>query len=188
VNLAECSLREPLPDVVASLTMIYMRRLNMLVAISFFLLSCSLAFALDDDDARQSLRGLQGVGVLIEKLNPEVEQSGLSSESIQGDVELKLRLAGIRVLSREESLRTRAPILYVNVNMITGPSIGRIMPFSISVAVTQRISLERDSTIRLRVPTWSVDATGTQDASTIRNTIKDFADRFINAYLSVNPK
>lgn len=165
-----------------------MCRASALVATGLFFVLGSLAFALDDNDARQSLRGLQGVGVLIEKLNPEVEQGGLSKESIQGDVELKLRLAGIRVLSREDVVKARGPILYVNMNVITGQSVGRILPFSISVALTQRVSLERDPAISLRVTTWSADATGTQDVSTMRNTVKGFADRFINAYLSVNPK
>ena len=41
------------------------------------------------------------------------------------------------------------------------------------------------------VSTWSVHAVGTTDRTRldfIRNTVKDYLDRFINAYLSVHPR
>jgi hypothetical protein len=60
----------------------------------------ALSFASDDEYTRESLRGLHGVYVLVEDLRPEVEQAGLTVAMIRTDAELKLRLAGIRVLTQ----------------------------------------------------------------------------------------
>ena len=45
-----------------------------------------------------SLRGLPGIGVIVEDFGPEAERDGLSRRRLQGDVEAKLRAAGIKVL------------------------------------------------------------------------------------------
>ena len=151
----------------------------------------SLALASDDEYSRKSLVGLQGVQVLVESLDPQVEQAGLTKAAIQTDVELKLRLAGIRVLTREEMLKTPGfPTLYINANVL--PS-GERWGFSESVQLEQAVILSRDSSISLlNTATWSVQGVGTAGPSTIgryvRDQIKDRVDEFINAYLSANPK
>src|SRR2546425_12694340 len=73
----------------------------------------------DSGQARATLRGLSGVGVIIENLpDPEVERAGLTRQQLQTDVELQLRQAGITVLTWEETPKTPgAPSLYVRVNV-----------------------------------------------------------------------
>jgi len=60
------------------------------------------------------------------------------------------------------------------------------------VELKQNVRLDRDPSMWLPgVTTWSVDAVGTVGREKLRNLrdgIKDYVDRFINAYLSVNPK
>lgn len=51
---------------------------------------------------KESLKGLKGVNVLVDNLKPDIEKDGLKTSSIQTDVELKLRMAGIKVLTFEE--------------------------------------------------------------------------------------
>lgn len=81
-----------------------------------FLLISPCAYAQDDFQI-ESLRGLKGVLVLVEALKPEIEADGLRRDSIQTDVELKLRLAGIKVLTEEECLKEPGcPWLYVYIN------------------------------------------------------------------------
>ena len=67
----------------------------------------------------ESLRGLKGVLVILEKLTEDIEKDGLSRSSIQTDVELKLRLAGIKIFTVEEWHKEPGrPFLSVYVNSI----------------------------------------------------------------------
>jgi hypothetical protein len=50
------------------------------------------------------LRGISAVGVLIEGLPDGAKVLGLSEDMIKTDVELKLRLAGMRVTTMEDAL------------------------------------------------------------------------------------
>jgi hypothetical protein len=154
-----------------------------------FLLAASAATAQDADVSRQSLKGLKGVQVLVESLEAEVEQGGLTKTSIQTDVELKLRQAGITVLTAAESMAAPgSPYLYINVNTQGGP----LYAFSIRVELKQSVRLDRDPSIEVYgVATWSAESVGTvgQDhLRDIRGPIKDYVDQFVNAYLSVNPR
>lgn len=158
----------------------------------FLLLAASAATAGDDGFSRPSLKGLKGVYVLVESLQAEAERSGLNQTSIQTDVELKLRQAGITVLTEAEGhAAPGGPTLYINVNTQSSRS-GSLYAFSIDVELKQDVLLDRDPSIRLPgVATWSMGGVGIVSRDSfreIRNDIKDDVDQFINAYLSVNPK
>ena len=60
------------------------------------------------------------------------------------------------------------------------------------VEFRQDVRLDRDPNIQIpAATTWSaaaVGAVGRNDLRSIRDSIKDCVDRFINAYLSVNPR
>jgi hypothetical protein len=60
--------------------------------------------------------------VSVEHLNPAIEGKGLTVEQLQTDVELKLRLAGIRVASSNLSSNVKLPFgfLSVQVGVILG--------------------------------------------------------------------
>jgi Putative peptidoglycan binding domain len=106
-------------------------------------------------------------------------------------VELRLRHAGIRILTtKEERSRTPgAPYLYINVNVLLRPD--RLDAFNITVELNQDASLKTDGSLAT-VATWSVGATGsvgnTMGLYFIRNSVRDIVDKFINAYLSVHPR
>ena len=155
----------------------------------FLLLAASAATAGDDEFSRPSLKGLKGVYVLVEPLEAEVERDGLNQTSIQTDVELRLRQAGIKVLTEAERLAAPGtPFLYVLVNAKSGSPYA----FSINVELCQDVRLDRDPSMQISgATTWSVTAVGTvgrNNLRDIRDMVKDYVDRFINAYLSVNPK
>ena len=77
----------------------------------------------DNKFSRWSLKGLKGVGVIVGDMEPEVERAGLTQASIQTDVELKLRLAGIPLLSEEVSgyIFTSSSTFFL-LPLVTGPS------------------------------------------------------------------
>ena len=142
-------------------------------------------------EQRDTLRGLQGVAVAVEGLEPEVEQLGLTSEALQTDTELQLRQYGIRVLSHQEQLATPGmPYLYVNVNVKSIETVP-IVAVNIQVKLQQHVSLERDPTILCSGTTWETGGVMMplrSDLGQVRGGIKDIVAGFINDYLAVNPK
>jgi hypothetical protein len=63
----------------------------------------------------RSLSGLIAVTILIERLGPDIEREGLSRELLKNDIELRLRLAGIRVVDDPfEDLGGRPVVPYPN--------------------------------------------------------------------------
>jgi len=63
----------------------------------FWLTLCSLVAP--GADAPYGLRGVSSVWVLIESLGPEEANIGLADDTVHTDVELRLRSAGLRVIS-----------------------------------------------------------------------------------------
>ena len=143
---------------------------------------------LDSPENRNTLRGIPGVYVSAQ-LDPDL---GVTKEQIQTDVELRLRTAGIKVLSKEEYFETPGgPHLFVEVNTINSQDITEIYFFFIAVRLFQHVSLERNPFIKVRTPTWSYGTIGIvsiRNPSHVRDFVKDTVDHFINAYLAVNPK
>ena len=97
-------------------------RLRVLVLLSLTLSWPTVGFAFTADK-RDTLRGLSEVSVLVEYLPDDVEREGLSREHLKRDIEVRLRQAGLRVLTISEIANSPgAPYLYVAVYPITGPS------------------------------------------------------------------
>jgi hypothetical protein len=110
-----------------------------------FLSLVSSASAVNGISNRATLRGLKGVGVLVEKLPPEVEQEGLKRDQVQMEVESRLRTAGIKVLTKEEAFNTLGePFLYINVNVNIAKTESDIYPYGIDMSLIQKVSLLRD--------------------------------------------
>lgn len=150
------------------------------------------SWAIDEQSSRATLRGLPGVEVSIEALAPEVEQAGLTRQHLQTDVELRLRLAGIRVLTHEERLTAVGqPWLYVNVNVALNRTLG-LTVYNIDVELYQKVFLDTGAvTSGVPAVTWDKGMMGTRamnDFSNIRESLRGQIDAFIDAYLSVNPR
>jgi hypothetical protein len=128
-----------------------------------------------------SLRGLESFDVVVEEI-PDL--SGLE-EQIKTDVELKLRLAGIKVDDGQIE-----PYLYVNVNAI---EIERDFVFSISLGLVQEVTTDRFWSGL--ATTWDRGTVGFNFGSTraevktsLRESVKDLVDQFLNDYLTANPR
>ena len=147
------------------------------------------SWADDSQAARDSLRGLLGVAVLIVEPAPEVERAGLTRKQLQTDVELRLRQAGIRVLTPVERLNMMGqPFVYVRVQVLMDPS--ECAPSHAEVALYQKAYLETGEMTKV-ASTWEVSALGMVERanfSPLRDKVSELVDQFINAYLSVNPR
>lgn len=152
----------------------------------------SSALAINGRSNRATLRGLKGVGILVEQLPPEVEREGLVRNQLQMEAESKLRMAGIKVLTREECLRTPGgPYLYININVNLAKTESEIYPYTIDAMLIQKVSLLRAPEQITYAVTWStggVGSIGKPILSQLRDSVEEMVGLFIKAYLGENPK
>jgi len=164
-----------------------MKLRGVVIGIVFVLLVFSLqVLATDSPETRQTLKGLGGMYVIVDGVDPEIEQGGLTKAQIKTDAELKLGFAGIKMVSGG------GPYLYVRVDVLKLKGEGAytgVYTYEIGIELKQDVILSRDTGIEEFATTWSTGAFGlTPDLNIIRSTTKDYIDEFISAYLSVNPK
>jgi len=157
------------------------------VVVALLVVLMGTAWGGDRERHRQSLRGIKGVNILIEEMPPLLAEAGLTKNQIVRDVELKLRLVGLKVLSQEESFKiSGSPFLYVSISAIE-VSCGFV--FSIKLAYCQDALLIGTREQANGLETWSVSSFGiTPNIGTIKSEMKDHMDTFLNAWLSVNPR
>jgi hypothetical protein len=143
------------------------------------------------DLGRESLRGLEGVYIIVMKLPAEIESKGLTRKSLQEDVESKLKQAKIKVLSVKEALFTEGvPSLDLDVKIsdLRHPSekcSGYV--YTIAVRLAQGVILSRDSKIVLQADTWKVEDYGQAlKLDEIRSKVKNMIDTFVSSYQAAN--
>ena len=133
---------------------------------------------------------------ILENIPNEASQKGLTKEAILNDVEIKLRTAGMEVISDDvfnnakhaEKIKVMSLQVYVHIVPAMENS---IFVYDIDVSGLQNGFLERDELIAGSFITWQTGYFGiiTSDhVIEVRNKIIDQIDIFLNAYLSVNPK
>lgn len=133
------------------------------------------------------LKGLEAVRLEVERIKPEIERDGLFRDTLQSDMELKLRMAGIRVLSEEEAQKKpETPILYLNVDALKC-SLGYV--YNIGLYLIEQGTLARKpmkaSGIFLRIPEQLGIASR---LSEIREAVDDSLDEFIKTWNASNSK
>jgi hypothetical protein len=135
--------------------------------------------------SNKTLDGISAVAVVVEDLPDGAKILGLTRETVQNDVELKLRLAGMRVMTdKEVSQIPGMPDLYVRVTLTKGAEAA-----SIEIHLRQNARLERNGQLAVAATTWKTFyLTANPTSQSIRDTVKDGVDDFLNAWLSVNPK
>jgi hypothetical protein len=117
------------------------------------------------------LTNLTAVRVIVQ-VSPDF---ALAKDAIQTDTELKLRLAGMRVVKDKN-----APILSSIV-------VGDARAAAVSVVLNERVMVVRNS-----VTTWTVTWTREEvisqaNAQATRGFVKDLVDVFLNDWLEANP-
>lgn len=156
-------------------------------------LTCfDLSMAQTRDQQRESLRGLQGVEVVVEDIRPDAQGDGLSQEAIRAAVELILRSNGIRVLTQSERLKMpAAPYLYVHV--ATDKHSSGEYSFTVSVELHQTVSLVHRPQHIMPAPTWfppgKFRTVGQHNMRLwVINSLEPLVKEFSNDFLAVNPR
>ena len=139
----------------------------------------------------QHLVGVKGVHVMVSPLQEDVQLAGLTREQLKTDVESKIRQAGIKVYTQEEWLASEDQTrLYVNVSTT---SRGNFFGYSTGLKFSQNVYLARKpNRMCPGAITWFTNSVRTCDSSQFakiaRDKFKDYTDKFINDYLTANPK
>jgi len=118
--------------------------------------------------------------VLFEGLPEDAGKLGVHKDTLQTDVELRIRQNGIKVT---DNLKDTQAIIYVNVSVVDNAA-------AIEVSIEQPARLLRNNSIFSLATTWNtggliVKVRGEKD---VREYLLDLVDKFINAWLSVNPR
>jgi hypothetical protein len=146
----------------------------------------------DDDPSRRTLGGWRGVTVVVAEISDEAQRDGLREDQIRTDVELRLRLAGVTVITQQESLsEPGVPFVYVYIH--TRKNTDGRYAYSARISAHQMVRLTRNPSVTSMGSTWATPpALGTVGAdrlSSVRDhVLRDLTDQFINAYLAANPK
>jgi hypothetical protein len=174
---------------------IKMRRVNirdLLLLVIVFLYTPKLCAQTYGAYARETLRGLKGVYVFIMKPPNIVTQAGLTESILRTNAELKLRTAGISVLTIEEIFSgwPGVPYLYVQISAIELEQLRGFFVYLVSVKFKQNVMLSRNRSIEAKAATtWERGFYGIDDdVRSIRETVSNLIDEFMNDYLAVNPK
>lgn len=133
------------------------------------------------------LRGADGFRLAVDRIKPEIERDGLFRSTLLTDMELRLRMAGIKVLSEEEAEnKPDAPCLHLYVDALKC-SLGYAYRIRLSLmepAKLTRNNMKVSATV-LRIP----DELGiTSHLSEIRDAAGDFVEEFIKSWKLANSK
>ena len=138
---------------------------------------------------RDTLRGLPGVEVLVEGLQPELERSGLTGAAIRADVEQRLRDGGISVYPSQTANPSLAKAyLYVHINALVLP---QDAGYAIAVQVHLRQTLRSPVTGSniVNAMTWDAqNVIGVPPAAlpTVRAEVLTFIDQFVQDWAAVH--
>ena len=154
-----------------------------LLMISFTLLLSQDAFC-----DNKTLQGIKSVRVEIVLSS---EEYGVSTYQLQNDVELKLRLAGIKVDSNSSQTLSVVVVIMKIEPSASSKVIGRYG--TVQITLKQEVRLSRNLGISTIASTWQSYVMylhgGPDDfGKRCRDAVRDFTDAFINDYLSANPK
>jgi hypothetical protein len=157
------------------------------LALVILLLLSGVSHALSID--QKPLVGLKGVYVVVESIDPQAERLGLTKAQITTDVELRLRKAGLKVLTKNEMLKAPGtPFLCVNVNTFIRAG-SALCAYHVSVILNESVLLARGvTTVGGIWNTGGVGTVGVDKITQIRGAVGDEVDKFINDYLAANPE
>lgn len=138
--------------------------------------------------ARDTLRGLNGVHVVVEELRPDAVKDGLTKDAIEEKVVQRLWDAGVRVLMEDQwTIAEGAPYLYVNVNAVKSRD---LYVYAVDLQLNQNVRLERLPSVVVAATTWTtgcrVGAVSAESVPILAQVAEQSVDRFIQDYRAAN--
>jgi hypothetical protein len=166
-------------------------RKSLVCLIAGLLLASGSVVHAGGEGERESLRGIQAVGVKVEQLDPKTGQAAPLQDLLQTRVEQQLRKARIRVAdinwdSPEE------PYLFATVGWFEVRKGSEIVNYVYNgwIALIQQVVLKRNNQSSVGA-TWIYhfeDKCRAADKGDIEKAVLGAVDEFINDFLAVNPR
>jgi hypothetical protein len=142
------------------------------------------------EQSLSSLRGINKVGVIIEKVSQVLFDNGIKEDDFKKDIAENLDYAGITVLSNPEMHNLPgSPYLYLNIGAVKSKT-EDFYAVSLSLEFRQDVNLSRNPKQKYySAATWSDSNVGIFTKDKL-NDIKDYAkkmvDKFVKDYLKAN--
>ena len=137
---------------------------------------------------RATLKGLTGVAVVVDSIDPELEKLGLTREVMLARLLARMQARHIHVDPGATEF------VGIRITAVRGRgSLGQ-NPFAVSLTLGlyQPVLLSRNHEMRTSTQTWEVESVVLADAKILltacRESADDLADRFAAAFLAVNPE
>jgi hypothetical protein len=142
-------------------------------------------------DRRATLKGIKSMTIVVEEIKqPETTANKLTKEIIEKDVSAKLQEAGISVVSFTD-LTSDLPWVYVNIHLMDHKELPGFYTFNLGVEIRQFVILKRITRLSFNAATWEHRLAGmissTEAVSTIRRSLNEVMDSFVDDYRAVNP-
>lgn len=158
--------------------------------VAVLLLSLAVASPVRADRSGvDTLKGLHGVQVVVEDVDPNLEAAGVTKDEIQTKVEDELKEAGIKVFDEDDWKADDAhPYLYLRVNSMQSDD-GKFFAFSLDVELHQDVNIPRDNSIESLASTWETGSFGlleTENAKHLYGNIKKQVGEFIDDFNAQN--
>jgi len=129
------------------------------------------------------LKGLSGVGMLVEVTGPDEKAVGVTRETLMATLERSLTRNGIAILSPEDRLATRGrPRLYLNVSVLESA-------YSVALRMDEGVRSERSPrTVIGGATIWEKSALGFHggDAQNVQKQVDKLVDAFAQDYREAN--
>ncbi len=138
---------------------------------------------------RETLKDLPGIEILVEPIQPELKQMGLTEASIQADAERRLKTAGITIYASQAANPSPAkPYLYIHLNALKLARGGDYV-VAVQVHVRQTVRSVVTGSQIVDAMTWDshniVGSVGTRAAG-VREEIGRSIDRFTRDWAAVH--
>jgi len=157
--------------------------LRMLLLAALLALPYASSGAGDAPLDRATLRGLKSVNVVIDRLDPKLEDAGLTAPILEARIEEHLRRGGVAV---DKSAVPFLGLRVLEVRANHGP-----YALSLEMGVYQPVLLVRDPGIRTATQTWEADTVlmaGPRELNEAAlDSVDELTDGFTAAWRSVNP-
>lgn len=143
-----------------------------------------------DPFAQETLRGLPGVRLIVEKIDAEVERDGLATDLVRTTAETLLHAAGIRLLTKDEVAMTQGrPTLQILIKTARSDT---LYAYCVEVSVWQEmVPIHRQTSMPVWVRSWVtenvVGLKSHRNIPALKATVEDLVNAFIHAYVAVNP-
>jgi hypothetical protein len=134
-----------------------------------------------------TLLGIEKLGLVIEKIPPQLEQSGFQADQLKFLIQEKLHQLEIDVLPEEEAIANGLPYLHLNIDILD-TSVG-LYVFATRITLKQKVFLSQGPNLELYAPTWQMGGIGTVGIYKVEAVVENIlqaVNKFCRDYLAGN--